>query len=92
MTEEQFKSKWWANMIAKHGSEAAVRAFMAESSKKSKRNTGGTGGFAALAKTDPERHKQLSAEGGKHGTSNTGIDPIDQPDSTGLSDTVSDQS
>lgn len=57
--EEQtpHKSKWWAKMKAIHGSEAAVREFMAANANKSKRNLGGKGGFAKLT---PKQRKEMS--------------------------------
>lgn len=59
---EEHKSKWWAKMIATHGSEEAVRNFMRQSANKSKRNTGGTGGFAAM---DKDTLREISARAGK---------------------------
>lgn len=54
-------------MIEKHGSEAAVRAFMRTSSDKSERNKVGTGYFAQLKTKDPDLHIKLSKKGGESG-------------------------
>lgn len=54
-------------MIAKHGSEDAVREFMRENSNKSKRNQVGTGYFAQLKTKDPDLHIKLSKKGGESG-------------------------
>jgi hypothetical protein len=62
MTEHS--EKWWARMIVKHGSEQAVRTFMAEAQAKRK-SVGG--GFAALKETDPDKFKEVSSRGGKKG-------------------------
>ncbi len=53
--------------IKRHGSEKAWRQFLRDSSNKSQRNKVGTGGFAMLKKTDPERLRQISVQGGKNG-------------------------
>lgn len=45
MTEH--KSKWMKSMVAKHGSEEAVKQFMREAQKKSRVNYKGTGGFGS---------------------------------------------
>lgn len=59
----EIKNKWWATMIAKHGSEEAVRAFMKNHADKSARNTGG-GGFAYMKAHAPGYHKAVSQIGG----------------------------
>lgn len=59
------KTNWWVSMIAKYGSEEAVREFLRQSASKASRP--GTGGFAYLKKHDPERLHKISQEAGKHG-------------------------
>lgn len=51
----EHKSKWWTKMIAKYGSEEAVREFMRQAQKKSRENYKGTGG----CKNDPETARML---------------------------------
>lgn len=55
------QTKWMQAMVAKHGSEEAVRAVMREYAAKSKRNQGGKGGFASL---DKEALREVSRKGG----------------------------
>lgn len=50
-------------MISKHGSEEAVREFMAQSAKRVQNR--GTAGFHSLAKSDPDRLSSISSMGGK---------------------------
>ena len=52
-------------MIAKYGSETAVREFMSANSNKSTRNQKGTGGFAWMKLHDPEKLKQAVSKGGR---------------------------
>lgn len=59
------KSRWWASMIEKYGSEEAVREVMRQNANKSAKNTGG-GGFAYMKKHDPIRLRQTSSVGGKN--------------------------
>lgn len=59
------KEKWRAAVIARYGTWEAFQDAMRESAAKSKKNLGGKGGFASMT---PERHKEISAEGGKNGT------------------------
>ena len=63
----EHQNKWWEKMIAIHGSEDAVRAFMRENASKSKRNTGGSGGFASL---DKDTLKEIASKGGKRSKRN----------------------
>ncbi len=60
MEEQSHKEKWLASMIAKHGSEEAVREFMAASAKKIKDKS--RGGFASM---DKDKHLEASHKGGK---------------------------
>lgn len=45
MKPKTHKDKWMTAMVAKHGSEDAVKEFMREAQKKSRINYKGTGGF-----------------------------------------------
>lgn len=56
------KSKWWASMVNKYGSEEAVHEHMSDSSKRRKSFGGG---LAALKKTDPEKLRIIASMGGK---------------------------
>jgi hypothetical protein len=56
MTEH--KEKWWNQMIATHGSEEAVRAFLRDSGNKAKRSK--TGGFYKLS---PEERTAAAKRG-----------------------------
>ena len=51
-------------MIAKHGSEEAVREYMKEQANKSARNSNGEGGFAYMKKKDPIKFRRVSSIGG----------------------------
>jgi len=53
------KDKWWKSMLAKYGTEEAVREVLRAGQKKSRINYPGTGGFAA----DPELAKKMGKKG-----------------------------
>lgn len=50
-------------MIALHGSEEAVREYMANQGMKAKKT--GTGGFAYMKQHDPERLSSIGTVGGR---------------------------
>lgn len=56
-------SEWWKRMLAKYGTEEAVRDVMRANAAKSSRNSAGTGGFAKLKNENPERLKEISRLG-----------------------------
>jgi hypothetical protein len=62
---EQSKARRKATMLAKFGSEEAVKKFMSDIAKKASRP--GTGGFHYLAKNDPDRLRAISKIGGANG-------------------------
>lgn len=53
----EHKSKWWAAMLAKYGSEEAVRAKMRANAQLTPKH--GRGGFAYLKKHDPAKLKTI---------------------------------
>lgn len=55
----------WLNLVEKYGSEEAAREEMRRRAALSSRNKKGTGGFAHMAKTDPDRLKQLGKQYGR---------------------------
>lgn len=58
------RSAWWDSMIAKYGSEEAVREHQRKSGIKGKKT--GKGGFAYMKKHDPIRLRQASSVGGQN--------------------------
>jgi hypothetical protein len=61
MVELSRKEKWWASMIAKHGSEQAVRLYMKGYNRRGTKP--GTGGFYYLSLNNPEYLAEISAKG-----------------------------
>jgi len=60
MSGEQLKK----TMIAKHGSEEAWRSYMREIASRGGKKTTGATGFALMSE---DKHKAISAKGGKRG-------------------------
>ena len=70
------KEEWWKKMILKHGSEEAVREFMAKSATQVKSR--GKGGFYYLKQNDPDKLKHISQKGGKTRSKDTNeINPME---------------
>lgn len=71
MEDKDHRSKWWTNMISKHGSVEAVQAFMSENAHKSNAVRSKPGGFATM---DKERLSRISRRAAKK---RWGIDETD---------------
>ena len=56
-------SKRKQTLIAKYGSEEALREHYREMQRKSREKYKGTGGFAYLAKNNPDKLKEISVKG-----------------------------
>lgn len=55
------KEKWWASMIAKHGSEQSVRLYMKGYNRRGSKP--GTGGFYYLKQNNPDYLAEISQKG-----------------------------
>ena len=67
----EHREKWLKAMILKHGSEEAVREFMARNASKSSRNNKGTGGFRYIKDHDPDKLREISRKGVEGRRANT---------------------